>query len=548
MIALALDHLWQSTLFAAGAGLLTLALRNHAARIRFWLWFSASLKFLIPFAALTAIGSHLLVSVAPQMSAPGFFVMQPAAQPFSAPMSALSLSGPAATGPHLTLLLLVLWSTGVVAILARWLIRWYRLRGILRVAVDMPVAAPVIVKQARSSIEPGLVGVWKPVILLPQGITERLYGAEMDVIIAHEICHLRRRDNLLAATHMLVEALFWFHPLVWWLGARLNAERERACDESVLASGRSPHVYAEAILKICKLYLHSPLACASGVSGADLKSRIEIIMESRTALRLDVVRKLFLGASATTAIAIPLALGLVKSPLTLAQAEPIPSPTTTAERRAEQAVPRKIVPFDPKHFDKYVGYYQMGPSTIFTVTRDGEHFLSRLTGQVNVEFFPESETKFFATEVSAQISFATDGQGRATELVLHQAGLEQHAPRVDESVAKNIEAALAQRIKNNTPSPGTESALRHQVEAEINDRPDYGTLMPGLGAATREQWPVIQQLISSLGSLKSITFRSVSPGGADVYNVVFERGRTQWYISPLSPDGKIQGLFWHRLP
>ena|SRR5271155_1591362 len=111
MIALALDHLWQSTLFAACAGLLTLPLRNHAARIRFWLWFSASLKFLIPFAALTALGSHLLVPVAPQMSAPGFFVMQPAAQPFSAPMSALS--GPAATGPHLTLLLLVLWSTGL---------------------------------------------------------------------------------------------------------------------------------------------------------------------------------------------------------------------------------------------------------------------------------------------------------------------------------------------------------------------------------------------------------------------------------------------------
>jgi beta-lactamase regulating signal transducer with metallopeptidase domain len=546
MIASALDHLWQSTLFAAGAGLLTLALRNYGAQVRFWLWFSASLKFLIPFAALTALGGYLLVPVAPQMSAPAFFMMQPAAQPFSAPMSALS--APAATGPRLTLFLLVFWGTGVAAVLARWLVRWFQLRRILRGAVDMPVAAPVIVKQAPSSIEPGLVGVWKPVILLPQGIAEHLHGAEMDTIIDHEICHLRRRDNLLAATHMLVEALFWFHPMVWWLGARLNAERERACDESVLASGRSPHVYAEAILKICKLYLHSPLACASGVSGADLKTRIEIIMESRTAIRLDSVRKFLLGLSATAAIAIPVVLGLVESPLTQAQAEPVPSPTTTAERRAEQALPRKIVPFDPKHFDKYVGYYQIGPSTIFTISRDGDHFLSRLTGQVNVEIFPESETKFFATEVSAQISFATDEKGRVTELVLHQNGLEQHAPRVDERVAKNIEAALAQRIKNNTPSPGTEAALRHQIEAEENDQPDYGVLMPGLAAATREQWLVIQQLISSLGPLKSVTFRSVSPGGADVYDVAFERGRTQWHISPLSPDGKISGLFCHRLP
>src|ERR1700677_487191 len=146
MIASALDHLRQSTLFAAGAGLLTIALRNYGAQVRFWLWFSASLKFLIPFAALTALGGYLLAPVAPQMSAPAFFTMQPAAQPFSAPMSALS--APAATGPHLTLFLLVLWGIGVAAVLARWLVRWFRLRRLLRGAVDMPVAAPVIVKQA----------------------------------------------------------------------------------------------------------------------------------------------------------------------------------------------------------------------------------------------------------------------------------------------------------------------------------------------------------------------------------------------------------------
>jgi len=52
----------------------------------------------------------------------------------------------------------------------------------------------------------------------------RLSDREMDAIFAHELCHLRRRDNLTAAIHMLVEASFWFCPLVWWLGARLIAE------------------------------------------------------------------------------------------------------------------------------------------------------------------------------------------------------------------------------------------------------------------------------------------------------------------------------------
>ena len=54
------------------------------------------------------------------------------------------------------------------------------------------------------------------------------------------MCHIVRRDNLLALMQMLVSAVFWFHPLVWWIGARLVDERERACDERVLAPGRRP--------------------------------------------------------------------------------------------------------------------------------------------------------------------------------------------------------------------------------------------------------------------------------------------------------------------
>jgi hypothetical protein len=69
----------------------------------------------------------------------------------------------------------------------------------------------------------------------------------------------RRRDNLTGVLHMIVEALFWFHPLTWWLGARLMEERERACDEEVLRLGNQPEDYAEGILNICDLYCQLPL-------------------------------------------------------------------------------------------------------------------------------------------------------------------------------------------------------------------------------------------------------------------------------------------------
>ena len=241
------------------------------------------------------------------------------------------------------------------------------------------------------------------------------------------------------------------------------------------------------------------------------------------------------------------AILLVASPA-LAQPDPNPSPTLNAERRSEQALPRTAVPFNPAQFDKYVGYYQLGPSTIFTVTRNGEHFFSRLTGQMNVEVFPESETKFFATVVHAQISFHTDSQGQATELVLHQNGLEQHASRVTDATAKDIEAALIARVRANTPSPGTEAALRHQIESMETGHRDYSALTPTFASAIKEAEPMILASLSSMGPLKSIKFRSVTVGGLDNYQVEFERGSAEWFISPLTSDGKINGMGWRRVP
>jgi uncharacterized protein (TIGR03435 family) len=110
---------------------------------------------------------------------------------------------------------------------------------------------------------------------------------------------------------MVVEAVFWFHPLVWFVGARLVDERERACDEHVLRVCAEPRVYAESILNVCKQYVESPLACVSGVSGADLKKRVTAIMNNRIGLRLSVARQVTLAIAAVLAIVLPLAAGSV---------------------------------------------------------------------------------------------------------------------------------------------------------------------------------------------------------------------------------------------
>src|SRR5256884_8691584 len=123
-----------------------------------------------------------------------------------------------------------------------------------------------------------------------------LFRSQLKAIITHELCHVRRRDNLAATLHMLVEAVFWFHPLVWWIGARLVDEREHACDEEVLKLGSDPQAYAEGILKVCEFYVESPLLCAAGATGSNLKKRIEAIMTHRTAHQLEGGKKLLLAA------------------------------------------------------------------------------------------------------------------------------------------------------------------------------------------------------------------------------------------------------------
>ncbi|HET9831311.1 MAG TPA: M56 family metallopeptidase, partial [Vicinamibacterales bacterium] len=123
-----------------------------------------------------------------------------------------------------------------------------------------------------------------------------------------------------AVVHLLAQAAFWFHPMVWWIGARLVDERERACDEAVLDAGSERHSYAESILTTCRLFAESPLPCVSGVTGADLKKRIEHIMTSDVRSRLNMWKKGLLAAAGSAALAVPFVIGVVRVQPALAQA------------------------------------------------------------------------------------------------------------------------------------------------------------------------------------------------------------------------------------
>jgi TonB family protein len=335
MTALLLDHLWQSTAVLVFAAMLALLFRNNGAHVRHGLWLAASVKFLLPFAALTTLGGYASVFLASRLQRPAMIApLETVAQPFSAYETA-AVAGEAADW---LVPVIAVWALGVLALGAFWLARWLKLRAAVDAARDAAITAPVPVKLSPHLMEPGLVGIFRPTLLLPEGIAEKLSPVELQAILSHEDCHRRRRDNLTAALHMLVEAIFWFWPPVWWLGTRLVLERERACDEAVLASGNDPQVYATSILKVCKFYVQSPLACAAGVSGADLKQRMEEIMGKSVIARLSMPRKALLAAAMAATLALPMLLGLPNVPVALAQSV-LPPALSPPARLAGPAVP-----------------------------------------------------------------------------------------------------------------------------------------------------------------------------------------------------------------
>lgn len=303
MIASLVNHLWQSTIVALAVALAARLLENDAARIRYALWLAASLKFLVPFAALAALGA----AFAPALERP---ILEITAGPI--PLERLAAPIPAGgLPPAIANALVAVWLAGAALVLLQSVLRIRRLAALVDRATPAPQApgAALPVRYSNARIEPALVGIRRPVLLLPTDVETRLSPAQLEAVIAHEVCHWRRRDNLTGALHMLIEALFWFCPLVWWIGARLVEERERACDEAVVAAGHDRRTYAEAILGVAELRAASPLKCAAGVGGIDLKGRVTAVMRSQAMKELAIHKKLLLSVGAFAAIALPVVGG-----------------------------------------------------------------------------------------------------------------------------------------------------------------------------------------------------------------------------------------------
>lgn len=158
-----------------------------------------------------------------------------------------------------------IWLTGFVVLLLRmgggiWYLGYLKEQAVAipesrvpfaHLVHHMGIRRPVRLLRSTLVKAPLVFGYFKPVILFPAGLLNGLTPVEVEAILLHELAHIVRRDWLMNLLQTFTEAIFYFHPVVWWISSVVRQERERCCDEmAVSAVGNNRLVYARALMQV----------------------------------------------------------------------------------------------------------------------------------------------------------------------------------------------------------------------------------------------------------------------------------------------------------
>jgi hypothetical protein len=128
------------------------------------------------------------------------------------------------------------------------------------------------------------LGWIKPVVLFPIGLAARLTSAEVEFILLHELAHIRRNDYLINVLQSLVSILLFYHPAAWWLSKQLAEEREKCCDDLVVAHLGQPDQYASTLIHLQeqKLKTMQPALSVTGTRSGFSRRILRLLNDSAT--------------------------------------------------------------------------------------------------------------------------------------------------------------------------------------------------------------------------------------------------------------------------
>jgi hypothetical protein len=506
-----------STLLAGAAYVGERASRARKAPTR-WLWalcISASLvapvaisTLAVQLPDLSALGGH---GAAPSHLMPLRQITAGARAPSA---WLIASAGKVSTAPGLDTVIVCAWGLASFALILAIAVHSVRLLARKREWEIARVGGTEVF--VAEDIGPAVVGLLGPRIVVPRWLLAAS-AAEQDLVIAHEQSHLEANDaQVLAAAVLTVCAMPW-NVAMWWALHRLRHAIEIDCDARVLRRGHAVGSYGAALIMVgARQSNHFAVVAGMSESKSFLEQRIETMISKRSKY-----------AWATAA-----ALACLGSVLVASAAEVSPPAAEPAP------VVHKQIAVDPQILQTYVGDYQLPGGLIFTVTRSGDELSAKLGGQPAFPIFPESETQFFYKVVDAQLTFVKDAQGQTTSVVLHQNGQTIPMTRIGSAAAAEASRQLAEKLKTQTPTPGTQVALAHLIDGLISGHPDYAAMSPPMADVIRQHLDRLHSAISALGPVKSFQFLGVNPNGGDVYDVRQEGGVMHWIVAT-DADGKV---------
>jgi beta-lactamase regulating signal transducer with metallopeptidase domain len=311
----------RAALIAAGTAAVLRILRVRTAAARHSAWAGVMvLMLLLP--VWTAWGPKAALRLLPSVAAPAASRATVPAAAFSEPaLASLEVVAPAVQRPvrSWSSYLAAIYLLGVCVLLARLAVGTVRAHMLVRRAASRGGRLT-----SDSCAAPVTAGWLRPAVILPE-CWQRWPQAQLDAVLTHEGEHARRRDPLVQWLALLNRALFWFHPLAWWLEFRLCALAEEACDAAVLARGHDPFEYSEYLLEIARSVLRTGSrvkVLGMAMPGSSLPHRIRRILQGRPAQRISRVRMVCMGVACVVVSAV-FATGAVDRRMPEQQAPPV---------------------------------------------------------------------------------------------------------------------------------------------------------------------------------------------------------------------------------
>ncbi len=294
LAATLLHFLWQGALIGMVAWMSLLAMRTARPQARYAVACLALLACIaaptLTFAKLYAANMSISVPSAPLALANGSAGSMQAGIPLLA-----SLPSP----PHSAFSwIVVLWATGTVVFALRmacglWWVRRLRTGAacidaerwqacVDALARGFGMRRRIVVRMIEEGDSPLSVGWWKPMVLLPAAIVANMPAPLLEALVAHELAHIRRHDYLVNLLQGVVEALLFYHPVVWWLSRRIRIERELVADDLAARQLGDPRRLALALSELDRMHVaRLPVpnfTPAQAAHGGQLMSRIRQLL------------------------------------------------------------------------------------------------------------------------------------------------------------------------------------------------------------------------------------------------------------------------------